>query len=82
MGKGTMVKKTLGLKIYRFLQLKDPKLTSQILLCSTCHDLYMQVAHELLKKRPFSSSDSFVEALGYVIEALSNSEKVCTAHFT
>merc|ERR1711892_424565 len=35
-----------------------------------------KVADELLKQRPFSSSDSFLDALKSVIESLSESEKV------
>ena len=34
------------------------------------------MAYELLKKRPFTSSDTFLDALDSVIEALSESEKV------
>merc|ERR1719347_1820496 len=35
-----------------------------------------KVAYELLKKRPFPSSDTFLDALDSVIEALSESEKI------
>ena len=34
------------------------------------------MAYELLKRRPFTSSDTFLDALDEVIEALSQSEKV------
>merc|ERR1719184_715377 len=35
-----------------------------------------KVAYELLKKRPFTSSDKFLDALDSVIDALTDSEKI------